>query len=61
MDVDEYLNLNPNIKIINQSSSSLLENEKPDEELEEIKNRGNYLLRQELKDKTPINTPNGLK
>ena len=58
MDVDEYLNLNPNIKIINQSSSSLLENEKPDEELEEIKNRGNYLLRQELKDKTPINTPN---
>ena len=58
MEVEEYLNLNPNIKIINQSSSSLLENEKPDEELEEIKNRGNFLLRQELKDKTPIGTPN---
>ena len=58
MDVDIYLNQDPDIKIINQSSSLLLENEKPKEELEAIKNRGNFLLRQELKDKTPINTPN---
>ncbi len=57
MDIQKYLNLNPNIKIINQSSSSLLEHEKPAEELETIKNRGNFLLRQELEDKTPINTP----
>ena len=58
MDVDIYLNQNPDIKIINQSSSLLLENEKPKEEVEAIKNRGNFLLRQELEDKTPINTPN---
>ena len=58
MDIETYLNLNPNIKIINQSSSSLLEHEKPIEEIEFLKSRGNFLLRQELEDKTPINTPN---
>lgn len=58
MEVETYLNRNPDIKIINQSSSSILEHEKPPEELEAIKNRGNFLLRQELKDKTPLNTPN---
>lgn len=57
MDVDIYLNLNPDIKIINQSSSSLLEHEKSIEVIEEIKSRGNFLLRQELKDMTPLNTP----
>ncbi len=57
MDVEAYLNQDPDIKIINQSSSLLLENEKPKELLDAIKNRGNFLLRQELKDKTPINTP----
>ena len=57
MDVDTYLNLNPDIQIINQSSSSMLEHEKSIENIEEIKKRGNFLLRQELKDKTPINTP----
>ena len=58
MDIEQYLNLNPDIKIINQSSSSLLEHEKSVEEIEQIKGRGNFLLRQELKDKTPLNTPN---
>ena len=58
MEVETYLNRNPDIKIINQSSSSILEHEKPPEELEAIKNRGNFLLRQELKDKTPLNSPN---
>ena len=58
MDVETYLNRNPDIKIINQSSSSLLEHEKSPEELEAIKNRGNFLLRQELEDRTPLNTPN---
>lgn len=57
MDVDAYLNLNPDIQIINQSSSSMLEHEKSIEDIEEIKKRGNFLLRQELEDKTPINTP----
>ena len=57
MDVDVYLNLNPDIKIINQSSSSLIEHEKSIEVIEEMKSRGNFLLRQELKDLTPLNTP----
>ena len=57
MDVETYLNLNPEIQIINQSSSSMMEHEKGPEELAEIKNRGNFLLRQELTDKTPVNTP----
>ena len=48
MEVETYLNRNPDIKIINQSSSSILEHEKPPEELEAIKNRGNFLLRNGL-------------
>ena len=42
-----------NQKIINQSSLNL-ENQKSPEEIEKIKNRGNFLLRQELEDKTPL-------
>lgn len=53
MDVETYLNRDPNIKIINQSSLNL-ENQKSQEEIEEIRNRGNFLLRQELEDKTPL-------
>ena len=48
-----YLNRDPSIKIINQSSLNL-ENQKSPEEIEKIKNRGNFLLRQELEDKTPL-------
>ena len=53
MDVEMYLNRDPSIKIINQSSLNL-ENQKSPEEIEKIKNRGNFLLRQELEDKTPL-------
>ena len=53
MDIEIYLNRDPNIKIINQSSFNL-ENQKSSEEIEKIKNRGNFLLRQELEDKTPL-------
>lgn len=52
MDVNLYLQRDPNVKIINQAYNNLNEG-KTFEEIEQIKNRGNFLLRQEIDDHTP--------
>jgi hypothetical protein len=53
MNVNEYCHLHRGHKIENRSHKSDMENLKNLSEIARIKRRGNFVLRQELKDYTP--------
>jgi hypothetical protein len=53
MELEEYLNLDPDVHIINKSQLEILNGKSPIE-ITKIKLRGNFLFRQEIKNITPI-------
>lgn len=53
MDLETYMNCDPEIRMINRSKNSNLQSNKNQSELARIQKRGNFLLRQELNDYTP--------
>ena len=56
MELDKYLNLDPDIHIINRSTLEINQGKTVDY-INKIKARGNFLLRQEISDHTPLCTP----
>lgn len=56
MELEKYLNLDPDVQIINRSTLEINAG-KSLEYINKIKSRGNFLLRQEINDHTPLCTP----
>lgn len=57
MDLEEYLSCDPETRLLNKSLIANLTTLRNHSELQSIKKRGNWLLRQEIKDYTPECTP----